>query len=142
MIIQISSFIHAGHLFGIAKKAAARSTKDRDFSIVSTMFSVSALEAFINESAELTKLVPTAQRQKIVEGYSAVMSELEERKEALLVKLHMGLLVFSGSTWDEGAQPFQDLKLLLAIRNQIVHIKTDRWEVTLTPRGGERRTLD
>jgi hypothetical protein len=70
------------------------------------------------------------------------MSELEERKEALLIKFHMGLLVFSGSTWDEGTQPFQDFKLLVTVRNHIVHMKADRWESKLTPRGSEPRSLD
>jgi hypothetical protein len=141
MIIRTMSYFHAGHLFRIAKRAAASSIKDPDFSIISIMFSVSALEAFINESVELARIVPTSERQKAVEGYVAVMSELEERKEALLIKFHMGLLVFSGSTWDEDTQPFQDFKLLVTTRNHIVHMKADRWESKLTPRGPEPRSL-
>jgi hypothetical protein len=39
-------------------------------------------------------MVPTLERQKVVAAYLAVMSELEERKEALSIKFHMGLLVF------------------------------------------------
>ena len=119
-----------------------RSGRDRGFSIVSIMLSVSALEAFINESADMASMVPTAERQKIVEAYATVMSELEERKESLLVKLHLGLLVFSGSVWDEGSQPFQDFKLLLTTRNHIIHLRADRWESKMTPRGAERRTPD
>ncbi|MBI4657907.1 MAG: hypothetical protein HY735_03500 [Verrucomicrobia bacterium] len=140
--IRVLSYFHAGILFEIAKRAARISVKDPDCSIISIMFSVSALEAFINESVELARLVPTSDRQKVVDGYSAVMSELEERKEALLIKFHMGLLVFSGSTWDEGTQPFQDFKLLVTTRNNIVHMKADRWETRLTPRGPEPRCLD
>src|ERR1017187_4196239 len=117
-LAQITSYYHARHLFTIAKRAARSSIKE-DFSIISIMFSVSALEAFINESVELARMVPTSERQKVVDGYLAVMSELEERKEALLIKFHMGLLVFSGSTWDEDTQPFQDFKLLVTTRNHI-----------------------
>ena len=140
-VIRSISYFYAGHLFRIAKRAAASSIKDPDFSIIAIMFSVSALEAFINESVELGRIVPTAERQKAVQSYVAVMSELEERKEALLIKFHMGMLVFSGSTWDEGAQPFQDFKLLVTVRNHIVHMKADRWESKLTPRGPEPRSL-
>jgi hypothetical protein len=142
MIRQVTSYHRADHLFGIAKRAASNSFKDADSSIISIMFSVTALEAFINESIALAELVPTPERQKVVEGYRAVMVELEERKEALLVKFHMGLLVFSGSTWDEGTQPFQDFKLLVTIRNHIVHMKAERWEAELTSRGAVPRSLD
>lgn len=142
MITQVTSCIRAEHLFRIAKRAAADSIKDADSPIISIMFSVTALEAFINESTVLAELVPTSERQKIVEGYRAVMAELEERKEALLVKFHMGLLVFSGSTWDEGTQPFQDFKLLVTIRNHIAHMKAERWEADLTSRGPVPRSLD
>src|ERR1035441_7765562 len=142
MITKVTLYFYAGHLFKIAKRAAASSIKDPDFSIISIMFSVSALEAFINESVELARVVPTLDRQKVVDGYLAVMSELEERKEALLIKFHMGLLVLSGSTWNEGTQPFQDFKLLVTVRNHIVHMKADRWESKLTPRGSEPRSLD
>jgi hypothetical protein len=140
-ITRCIRYFYAGHLFKIAKRAAASSIKDPDFSIISIMFSVSALEAFINESVELARIVPTAERQKAVQSYVAVMSELEERREALLIKFHMAMLVFSGSTWDEGAQPFQDFKLLVTVRNHIVHMKADRWDSKLTRRGPEPRSL-
>ena len=94
MITEVTSSYHAGHLFKIAKRAASSSIKNPDFSIISIMFSVSALEAFINESVDLARMVPTLERQKVVAAYLAVMSELEERKEALSIKFHMGLLVF------------------------------------------------
>src|ERR1035438_8447792 len=120
MTIRTMSYFHAGHLFRIAKRAAASSIKDPDFSIISIMFSVSALEAFINESVELARLVPTSERQKVVDGYRSVMSELEDRKEALLIKFYIGLLVLSGTAWDEGTQPFQDFKLLVTDRKSVV----------------------
>ncbi|MFC5478675.1 hypothetical protein [Massilia suwonensis] len=127
-MIKITGYFHAQDLYKIAKKAAKSRGQRSDNAIIAIMFSVSALEAFINESAGLARLVPTAQRQPVIDGYAAVMRELEERKESLLVKYHMGLLVFSGSTWNEGDQAFQDFKLLNAIRNAVVHMKPDRWE--------------
>lgn len=128
MVTKITSYFHATNLFNIATKATKSRSKKSDSSIIAIMFSASALEAFINESAGLARMVPTAKRQKIIDGYSSVMSELEDRKESLLVKYHMALLVFSGATWNEGDQAFQDFKLLITIRNAIVHMKTDRWE--------------
>jgi hypothetical protein len=129
MITKITSYIHAGHLFDIANRAAGEKNSDSDSPLIAMMFSVLALEAFINESGVLAQMVPTSERQQLIEGFSSVMKELEERKESLLIKYHMGLLVFTGSTWDEGALPFQDFKLLIAIRNSIVHMKADKWDV-------------
>ena len=97
MITKITAYFHADDLFNLARRAAANSTSDRDAPIVSIMFSVLALEAFINESGALAKMVPTANRQKIIEGFSSVMGELEDRKESLLVKYHMALLGKRGS---------------------------------------------
>jgi hypothetical protein len=128
MITKITSYYHAGNLFEIAKKAANSRSKKSDSTIIAIMFSASALEAFINESAGLARMVTSAKSQKIVDGYSSVMRELEDRKESLLVKYHMALLIFSGTTWDEGGLVFQDFKLLITIRNAIVHMKTDSWE--------------
>ena len=132
MVTKVTSYFHAKSLFGIAKKAAKSKAKKSDNSIVAIMFSASAMEAFINESAGLARMIPTSDRQKIVEGYAAVMAELEDRKESLLVKYHMALLVFSGATWNEGDQVFQDFKLLVTIRNAIVHMKTDKWETPVS----------
>lgn len=132
MITKITAYLHANRLFSIAKRAAAGDSSENDASIVSIMFSVLALEAFINESGALANLVPTSKRQKIIEGFAQVMGELEERKESLLVKYHLALLVFSGSTWDEGSQPFQDFKLLIALRNAIAHTKADKWEAPVS----------
>ncbi|OED44797.1 hypothetical protein AB833_00235 [Chromatiales bacterium (ex Bugula neritina AB1)] len=131
-ITKITNYYHAGHLYSVAKNASSNKETDENDPLISIMFSVLALEAFINESGSLAKMMPSSQKEKIVEGFSSVMSELEDRKEALLVKYHMALLVFSGATWDEGAQPFQDFKLLITLRNAIVHMKADKWETETT----------
>jgi hypothetical protein len=143
MITKITAYFHAKDLFNIARRAAVNGSTDKDAPIVSIMFSVLALEAFINESGALAKMVPTASRQKIIEGFSTVMGELEDRKESLLVKYHMALLVFSGSTWDEGSQPFQDFKLLVSLRNTIAHTKADKWETKVSEsKPDPERSLD
>ena len=143
MVIKVTAYFHADDLFNIARRAAVNSSTDKDAPIVSIMFSVLALEAFINESGALAEMVPTANRQKIIEGFSAVMGELEDRKESLLLKYHMAFLVFSGSTWDEGTQPFQDFKLLVSLRNNIAHTKADKWETKVSQsKPDPKRSLD
>lgn len=128
MTTKITAYFHCNDLFKIAQRAAEDSSSNKDAPIVSIIFSVIALEAFINESGTLAKMVPTAKRQKIIDAFATVMGELEDRKESLILKYHMALLVFSGSTWDEGSQPFQDFKILVSLRNNIAHKKADKWE--------------
>lgn len=127
-ITKITSYLHASHLYKVARQAAYRDDGEENDPIVAIMFCVLALEAFINESGVLARMLPTSKKQNIVDGFSSVMSELEERRESILLKYHMALLVFSGSTWNEGAQPFQDFKLLITLRNALVHMKADTWE--------------
>lgn len=143
MATKITSYFHSADLFAIAKKASRSRSKQSTSPIVAIMFSASALEAFINESTGLARTIPTAKRQKLVEGYAAVMAELEDRRESLLIKYHMALLVFSGATWNEGDRAFQDLKLLVAIRNAIVHMKTDTWQTPVGhPKPHPERALE
>ena len=69
--------------------------------------------------------------RNLLNGYAAVMGELEDKKESLIVKYHMALLIFSGETWKEGDLAFQDFKLLVSLRNAVVHMKIDLWKVPL-----------
>jgi hypothetical protein len=94
----ITTYFHASDLFAIAERAADAKNSDPDGPIVAIMFCVIALEAFINESGELARAIPTAKQQEIIKGYAQVMTELKDRREGLLLKYHFALLVFKGST--------------------------------------------
>ena len=130
MITQITHYLHAQTLFGIAKRASFR--RHNDAPIIAVIFSATALEAFINDSIALADMVPTAEKQDIVVAYATVMKELEDRREALLIKYHIGLIIWSGSAWSEQLPPYQDFRLLLSLRNSLLHMRSDRWEVHLT----------
>jgi len=128
MVTKTTSYFHATYLFHVALLAAKSRVGDVGAPTVAVVFCAMALEAFINECGRLARTIPTAERQKVVEAFASVLSELEERKEAVVVKYHLGLLVFAGEAWDEGAKPFQDFKLLLTLRNEIAHMKGDAWD--------------
>jgi hypothetical protein len=131
MVIKVTSYFHAGHLYEIASKAARSKAKKSDNTIVAIMFCASALEAFINEPSGVARTIPSADKQRLVEGYASVMGELEDRKESLIAKYQMALLIFSGEVWNKGDTTFQDLRLLITIRNDIVHMKTDEWKTAV-----------
>jgi hypothetical protein len=131
VVTQITQYFSAQHLFDIAKRASLR--KFRDSPTIAVVFSVTALEAFINESVALAKMIPTTQQQDIVTAYATAMRELEDRRESLAVKYHIGLIIWSGSTWNDGLQPYQDFRLLVTLRNALLHVRADRWEVQVSP---------
>jgi hypothetical protein len=121
------SYFHATYLFDIAVRASKARSGRHGQPAVCIVFCATALEAFINECGRLARVVPTSERQAVVDAFATVMKELEEGRESLAVKYHLGLLVFKGTTWDEGKQPFQDFKLLIALRNELTHMKGDEW---------------
>jgi hypothetical protein len=127
-VLAVNLYLHAPRLFRLAKRAASEDFADKDGPVISIMFCAVALEAFINESGALATMVPS-ENQAIVRGYASVMAELEERKESILLKYKLALLVLTGSTWEEQDLLFQEFKLLVALRNEITHLKGDRWEV-------------
>ena len=127
MVTKIVNYFHANFLFEIALRAAKAKSGVQGQPVVCIVFCATALEAFINECGRLARALPTAKRHKVVDAFASVMSELEDRREALAVKYHLGLLVFKGASWDEGSQPFQDFKLLIALRNELTHMKGDEW---------------
>lgn len=130
-MIKITHYFHATYLFEVALRAAKAKSGRTGQPIVAIVFCATALEAFINECGRLARAVPTASKQNIVDSFSSVMLELEDRRESIAVKYHLGLLVFKGATWDEGSQPFQDFKLLISLRNELAHMKGDMWETEI-----------
>lgn len=128
MITKIVSYFHATFLFKIALRASIAKSGNQGQPVVCIVFCATALEAFINECGRLARTIPTDEKQNIVEAFASVMSELEDRREAIAIKYHLGLLVFKGATWEEGSQPFQDFKLLIGLRNELAHMKGDEWQ--------------
>ncbi len=128
MITKIVNYFHAAFLFSIALRASKARTGSQGQPVVCIVFCATALEAFINECGRLARTVPTANRQNVVDAFASVMGELEDRRESLTIKYHLGLLVFKGEAWDEGGQPFQDFKLLIGLRNELAHMKGDEWK--------------
>jgi hypothetical protein len=78
-------------------------------------------------------MIPTSERQDIVTAYATAMKELEDRRESLAVKYHIGLIVWSGSTWSEGLQPYQDFRLLVKLRNSLLHMRPGSWGAQVCP---------
>jgi hypothetical protein len=125
-------FADAAVLWGRAKEAFARSEKsskhDRQLgrmdALDAVVFSVVALEGFINEVSALARqgsLGGPYGNPPSVESLGQLLGEVEKAKGSLRLKFMLVHWVFTGQTYDASRPPFQDFNLLIELRNAVVH---------------------
>jgi hypothetical protein len=135
-----STTLETGTLFGIAVdaardiKAAPRDGAQRK-ALISIVFSVVALEAFLNEITEQAEQIAAHQPAESPEVvlFAQIMGDAEESHARLESKLTLANWILSGRKVNRGGQPYQDLVLLMRLRNDLVHTKPNKpfvWGVT------------
>jgi len=120
-----------GGLLGVALEAA-RSIKapPRDGgqkpALISIVFSVVALEAFMNETRELaldSSMCPPNMEPEVVSVFAECMGDAE--RSSLETKFVLGNWILSGKKLDRSSQPYQDFAALVRLRNLLVHFKAN-----------------
>jgi len=109
-------------LFHIALTARDRALTNPADTIVTVVIAVAGLESFVNELLERLRFdshQPDAELKRALAIAEA--GNLYERTAGLPLKVQLLTVAFSGAQMDQGAQPYQDFDLLLAIRNAVVH---------------------
>src|SRR5882672_8031676 len=93
--------------------------------ILAIVMSAASTEAFVNEFAELAP-----RRYDLMDDLPPalatcveVLRELEEARLSVTTKYLVASQVLAGESFNTGAAPYQDFKLLLDLRNSIMHIK-------------------
>jgi hypothetical protein len=84
-----------------------------------------AFEAFVNELEGLAGNAAESGDAKAQLLYE-VLAEAEKEKVNVLFRVSLAHLVLAGALPVKGEQPYQDLKLLIRVRNALVHHKYDR----------------
>ena len=91
------------------------------------VFSAMALEAFINEMADIAAFpVPPGHfplQHPSVPMVADVLKELVDSYGAVQSKYLLAKRIFAGQPYDKGARPYQDFHLLIELRNTLIHIK-------------------
>jgi len=121
-------FVNAGPLFGRATAAYERAkrtaTSDREpgqmDALEAIVFSVVALEAFINEAAELATL-PGPSNPARVTSFARLIEEVERSHGSLHLRFMLAHYAFAGETYEPDRLPFQDFVLLVDLRNALIH---------------------
>jgi hypothetical protein len=121
--------LEAGLLFGIAIDAVnvigvhARAGGQRS-ALVSIVFSVIALESFVNEMTEYAQIMAPAPPEAVT--FAQIMGDAEEDHASLDFKLKLAHWIVTGRPMDKGSQPYQDFALLMRLRNDLVHTKPNK----------------
>jgi hypothetical protein len=102
--------------------------------LVSVVFAAASLEAFLNESVYLAE--NTRGAPPIVSAFAQVMADAEESRAQIQSKFQLGNLVLTGKTYEKGAAPYQDFSDLFAVRNLLMHGKSNELFLTVTGKPG------
>jgi hypothetical protein len=102
--------------------------------LVSVVFAAASLEAFLNESVYLAENTRCA--SPIVSAFAQVMADAEESRAQIQSKFQLGNLVLTGETYEKGAAPYQDFSDLFAVRNLLMHGKSNELFLTVTDKPG------
>jgi hypothetical protein len=90
--------------------------------LVSVAFSIITLEAFLNETIEIARNAASlGTSNPIVSLFVHVMNAME--RSSLEDKFGAASVLLEGKPVDFGAAPYQDLSLLVSLRNELVHFK-------------------
>ncbi len=111
--------------------------------LVSIVFAAASLEAFLSESAYLAET--SLQRESrelrlgrrvdaeppIVSAFAQVMAEAEESRVQIQSKFQLAHLVLTGKVYDKGGAPYQNFSDLMALRNLLMHSKSNEAFLTI-----------
>jgi hypothetical protein len=119
----------SGTLFNVAVEAA-KSIKAplrqglQQPALTSIVFSVIALEAFVNEATEVAAdYLAYANEPQVVTAFVEFMSDAERARMSLESKFILSNWILSGKRLARGEPAYQDFSLLLGLRNDLVHFK-------------------
>lgn len=122
--------LEAGVLFGVAIdairaiKVHPRQGGQRS-ALVSIVFSVIALESFVNEMTEHAQNMAVTQPAE-VGVFAQMMDEADDDHASLDFRLRLAHWILTGRIMDKGSQPYQDFALLISLRNDLVHTRPNK----------------
>lgn len=129
--------LNSGGLYEIARNALV--SIDPSFGDTRTVgspplvvlaFSSMALEAFINEFADIAQapLLDPHYSTGAVKSVAALLSGADSERFTVQLKYDLALVALTGRPFDRGNKPYQDFDTLIKVRNALVHLKAERWE--------------
>ena len=129
----------ANSLLRVAKKAHAALDDGRPLKkpgnseegLTAIVFAAAAFEAFLNELSEVASGTggTAGTDEPRVALLAEVLAEAEESKASTRLKYFLAGSVLQGRPFDRGNQPWQDLDLLLRLRDAVIHLQPTRFSL-------------
>ena len=116
---------HSGHILVVARRAYERSLSDSSEAMPAIILAALSVECFLNDLAERFSM--DLFRTECGEYSDAAhwLGVLETSKASTLKKIEAVYFVFRKVDIDRGAQPYQDVRLLFQLRNELAHRKPE-----------------
>ncbi|MBI3995099.1 MAG: hypothetical protein HY349_03875 [Nitrospirae bacterium] len=118
---------HTTRMLLIAQKTCDRATANPEESISGILLSVFAFECFLNEFEDVaqSKILPSDPKR--LQILSDFLTSLERANAKIQLKIQAIYSILAHRRIDFGSYPFQDLSMLIAIRNALVHRKPEKF---------------
>jgi len=122
----ISFLAHSGHILMRARKSYERSAEsDKYEALSSILLSAIGFESFINELEHRLQAETLMQGQPRLCDLAYTLSVLEHRRAGMAQKIEAIHYFLTREKPDWGALPYQDLRFLNSLRNELVHRKPE-----------------
>lgn len=115
---------YSGTLLDLSRKACFRSISNSQEAFVSIVLATTSVEGFFNEIVLTAKLTG---RGSPLADIAHLIGSTE--RMPLIAQVQLAHFLFLNRKLDGGTQPFQDLTLLIRIRNSIVHLQPERFDL-------------
>ncbi len=122
---ELKLIYHHGHLLMLAKKAYKRSHDEASEASVSIILSAMTLECYINELTHRASSFQEHEENSTLNSLSFLLNEYEKNKNSLLSKIGLIHFCLSSKKVDKGSRHFQDISMLIKLRNSLVHRKPE-----------------
>src|SRR5260370_15503039 len=125
-LVPISGFLfrHATSAYERIPGGPTSRTPAQNEALTSIVFAAAALEAFINELADFAhEPIYSEPIDPTLVIFAGLIEELEKSRASTLSKFWFGRWALTAMPYDKGAQPYQDLALLMDLRSTLVHPK-------------------
>jgi hypothetical protein len=109
----------------IERKRVPERQRDQREALIAVVFSAMTLEAFINEFGDLAAAdwASAPGDPQSIKEMGVALKGLEERQASIQRKYRKAKRILTGQHYDQSGQPYQDFKMLIDLRNALVHIK-------------------
>lgn len=122
--------IEAGVLFSVAIDAIRSITAPprkggQKSALVSIVFSMIALESFVNEMTEHAQNMSPRQPAEVA-TFAQMMGDADDDHASIDFRVRLAHWIMTGRMMDRGGPPYQDFALLIWLRNDLVHTRPNK----------------